>query len=101
MAVAGSGVGGEPQVRQALRRLHRIRDVPEADAADAVAVAAAFHLSQTPALQERHAMIASVQGSVTERLRPGHRRGGGLGYEVFVSAATLRACRPRASASVC
>ena len=51
LAVAGSGSAGKPQVRQALQRLHGIREVPdEPDAADAVAVAVC-HLSQAPALR--------------------------------------------------
>jgi crossover junction endodeoxyribonuclease RuvC len=39
-AVAGSGKATKPQVREALRRIHALRDVPtEPDACDAVAVA--------------------------------------------------------------
>jgi crossover junction endodeoxyribonuclease RuvC len=39
-AVAGSGTATKPQVREALTRLHALRDVPgEPDACDAVAVA--------------------------------------------------------------
>lgn len=39
-AVAGSGTASKPQVRQALRRIHAVADVPEEpDACDAVAVA--------------------------------------------------------------
>jgi crossover junction endodeoxyribonuclease RuvC len=51
LAVAGSGSAPKPQVRQALKRFHRISEVPEEpDAADAVAVAVC-HLSQSPALR--------------------------------------------------
>jgi crossover junction endodeoxyribonuclease RuvC len=51
LAVAGSGSAGKPQVRQALRRLHGLADLPDdPDAADAVAVALC-HLSQAPALR--------------------------------------------------
>jgi crossover junction endodeoxyribonuclease RuvC len=52
MAVAGSGSAGKETVREALRRLHGLADVPgEPDAADAVAVALC-HLHQSPALRE-------------------------------------------------
>jgi crossover junction endodeoxyribonuclease RuvC len=51
MAVAGSGAAGKPQVRQALRRLHGLADVPrDPDAADAVAVAVC-HLHQSEVLR--------------------------------------------------
>ena len=51
MAVAGSGSAVKRQLHQALRRIHRIAEVPEdPDAADAVAVALC-HLSQSPALR--------------------------------------------------
>lgn len=47
-AITGQGTADKAQVREALIRLHGLRDVPsEPDAADAVAVALC-HLSQTP-----------------------------------------------------
>jgi crossover junction endodeoxyribonuclease RuvC len=46
-AITGQGTATKAQVREALRRLHGLRDVPsEPDAADAVAVAVC-HLTQT------------------------------------------------------
>jgi crossover junction endodeoxyribonuclease RuvC len=50
MAVTGNGAAGKEEVRLALRRLHRIADVPrEPDAADAVAVAVCeLHRARIP-----------------------------------------------------
>ena len=61
MAITGNGTAGKDEVRRALQRLHKVRDVPsEPDAADAVAVALC-HLNRSPALSEAAATIRGAR----------------------------------------